>query len=270
MYHHRLFFSVLLAGLSLLLSLPAWGQVIYKDSTTEVSIIDGELCVGAIGSNETCFSADGSITQAGTASSDLGATDADSMSVTPSATPGYCPGDTDAPGSDKRVGCIRWNYKDGADGSENADFSISAIQGGVEEPEQIVYDESDDALELTPTVHAPRCVVLITAATYTIGSAGSHDAYGCTFINNDNDALTITAPAGVTGMHFKVMNGAGVTGAITIEPDASDLWVLAGVAGDAGDYIDSAGAAGDLAEVFFSGSTQWQVEYKVGTWAHEP
>jgi hypothetical protein len=245
------------------------GQVIYKDNDNEIRLVDGEFCFGTIGSNYTCIAADGSITNLGTASADLGAVDADSMTITPSSSPCWCPGDSDAPGADTTVGCICFEYKDGADGSENADLCISAIEGGVEEPEQLCFDESEGAWESTKPIKAPRETRLITAATYTIGDDSVQDAYGATFVNNDNDALTITAPAGVDGMNFKVMNGDGVAGIITLEPDAGDEWVLVGVAGDAGDYIASAGAAGEVAWVFFEAG-QWHVEYKVGTWAHEP
>jgi hypothetical protein len=66
--------------------------------------------------------------------------------------------DSDAPGTDKEVGKIEYQYIEGADGAENADFTISAMQGGTETL-VIGYDESDDQVDIPKEINASGGIV---------------------------------------------------------------------------------------------------------------
>jgi hypothetical protein len=107
-------------------------------------------------------------------------------------------------------------------------------------------------------------------ANYTIGTDYANEAYGTMFINSDNDTQTLTLPSAVAGMSLCVMNGQGVTAALTLDAGASDYIVLDGARTTvAAEYIVSSGAAGDFVCVFAADATDWYVMGKAGTWTEE-
>ena len=59
--------------------------------------------------------------------------------------------DSDAAGADKEVGITGYEYVDGGDGGENADWYVKAMQAG-SEVQVLGFDESDDRLETTKAV----------------------------------------------------------------------------------------------------------------------
>ena len=93
------------------------------------------------------------------------------------------------------------------------------------------------------------------------------EAYGSVFVNGDNDAVDLTLPSAVAGMAVFIVQGQGVSGAITIQPNTNDYLVVDGVRGSAAtDYV-STGAAGDRICVVAVSADDWVVTTETGTWA---
>jgi hypothetical protein len=106
-----------------------------------------------------------------------------------------------------------------------------------------------------------------TAATYTVGTDDSHESYGTLFINGDNDAIDFTLPSAVAGMSACFMQGQGVSGAITVQPNTGDYLVVDGVRGTAATDYDSSGDGGDKLCVIAMDATDWIVTSESGTWS---
>ena len=89
--------------------------------------------------------------------------------------------------------------------------------------------------------------VKTTAVNYTIGTTDPNELYGGVIYVTA--ACTLTIPAVAAGMHFTVI----VIGAFTvsIDPNASDLIYLDGVALADGDKITSPGTAGSIATLVY-------------------
>jgi hypothetical protein len=82
-----------------------------------------------------------------------GDTTVKSLTVSATTTPGSIALDSDAPGTDKEVGRIYWDYINGADGAENADAFWQSMQDGAEVT-IFQFDESDDQIETTKAINS--------------------------------------------------------------------------------------------------------------------
>jgi hypothetical protein len=166
---------------------------------------------------------------------------------------------------------------DNTGGSEPAAGAGFKIEGGTGDI-TITYNTTDNTLEISGAasgyvfdapVTTPATVSLKTAATYTIGTDDADEVYGSLFVNNDNDAIAFTLPSAAVGMNVDIHNGAGVAGAITVDCDASDAFILNGVQAANGEHIVSTGAAADSISVEAISNALWLVTARVGTWAEE-
>lgn len=107
----------------------------------------------------------------------------------------------------------------------------------------------------------------VTAATYTVGTDDANESYGTLFINGDNDAIDFTLPSAVAGMSGCFMQGQGVSGAITLQPNTGDYLVVDGVRGTIATDYTSGAAGGDKICVIAADATDWIVTSVSGTWA---
>jgi hypothetical protein len=165
---------------------------------------------------------------------------------------------------------------DNTGGSEPADGAGFKIEGGSGDV-TITYNTTSNTVEISGAsgytfdapIATPAAVSSKTAATYTIGTDDSDESWGSLFLNGDNDAIAFTLPAAQVGMGVTIMNGAGVSGAITVDCDASDAFVLNGVQASNGEAIVSTGAAADRITVEAISAALWLVTDSEGTWAEE-
>ena len=74
------------------------------------------------------------------------------------ADPGYTPYDSDAPGTDKTVGFIGWQYSDGADETENSNFLLQIIRAGSLHT-FLNFDESADELYIPSAAYISGILV---------------------------------------------------------------------------------------------------------------
>jgi hypothetical protein len=93
----------------------------------------------------------------------------------------------------------------------------------------------------------------ITAGNYTVGTTSALELKGGVIYVTG--AATITIPAVADGDSFTVVTVGAV--AVSIDPNASDLIVLDGVALDDGDKITNLSTAGDIAVLTYYDATGW-------------
>ena len=79
-------------------------------------------------------------------------------------------------------------------------------------------------------------------------------------------AMTLTLPTAASGYSLCMYSGQGSTAIIQIAPASGDYIVVDGVRGTAATALASSGAAGDSICVISSGTDDWYVTSKVGTW----
>jgi hypothetical protein len=106
-----------------------------------------------------------------------------------------------------------------------------------------------------------------TAATYTVGTDDANESYGTLFVNGDDDAIDFTLPSAIAGMSACFMQGQGVSGAITVQPNTGDYLVVDGTRGTAATDYASSGAGGDKICVVAVDATDWIVTTEQGTWS---
>ena len=106
-----------------------------------------------------------------------------------------------------------------------------------------------------------------TAATYTVGTDDANESYGTLFLNGDNDAIDFTLPSAVAGMSACFVQGQGVAGAITVQPNTGDYLVVDGVRGTIATDYTSGGEGADKLCVIAADATDWIVTSEIGTWA---
>jgi hypothetical protein len=181
-----------------------------------------------------------------------------------SATPQVVFLDSGAPGSDKEIGKIYYNYIDGSDGAENADFFIQAMQGG-SEVTVLQFDESDDQLEIAKkTTIAGGVVKTITANTTTL-SLTSADMGKIYPNSGDLDGSTINLPEASTVLGQSLTFVALSTQDFNINPyDATDQ--IRGLTNAAGDAIRATGTIGYSITLTAVGNDAWAVTAYYGTW----
>lgn len=93
----------------------------------------------------------------------------------------------------------------------------------------------------------------ITAGSYTVGTTDPNELYGGVIYVTS--AATITIPAVAAGVSFTVITIGAV--AVSIDPNASDLIYLDGVALDDGDKITNLSTAGDISVITYFDATGW-------------
>jgi len=91
-----------------------------------------------------------------------------------------------------------------------------------------------------------------TAATLDV-AADTH--YGGVACNGDADAIEIDLDAAVVGMNILIVDKAG--GAITLDPNGTDVIVYDGTAASAGEAIISSGAKGDFIGLICLTANEW-------------
>ena len=104
------------------------------------------------------------------------------------------------------------------------------------------------------------------AGAYTIGTDDAHEAYGTLFINSNVADLTLPASPAV-GMSGCLMQAAGVTGVMKLQPEGTENLVYQGVEKTAGTDLASAGAATDRICWVAITTDHWLITSSVGTWA---
>lgn len=127
---------------------------------------------------------------------------------------------------------------------------------------KIVYD----AVEAMDEIVLNGQVELEKTSAYTMTAADSGK------ITRVTGTTTITLPATVVGMKFKILNGNEDGVAVTISPNASDKIIGNGfTAADDKDAINTAATAkyGDFFEILGDGVDGWYVQAVKGTWARQ-
>jgi hypothetical protein len=121
---------------------------------------------------------------------------------------------------------------------------------------------------ITGDLFAPVNVMGLSSGTYTVGGGGDDDEKnGTLFVNTDNDAEVLTLTTAAAGMSGCLMNGQGVTAAISLVPASGDYLVLDGVRGTVATQIDSSGAAGDkICWVAYDATDVYITSY-TGSWS---
>lgn len=105
-----------------------------------------------------------------------------------------------------------------------------------------VYDQMEIVAALLR-----RVTTKITGTNYTLGTTDPNELYGGRIYVTG--ACTITIPAVAIGMNFEIITIGAV--AVSVDPNASDLIYLDGVALDDGDKITNLSTAGDYARFSF-------------------
>lgn len=98
--------------------------------------------------------------------------------------------------------------------------------------------------------------VKTTAANYTIGTTSAQELWGGVIFVTA--ACTLTIPAVAAGQSFTVITEGAV--AVSVDPNASDLIVLDGVALSDGDKITNLSTAGDMAVFVARDATGWSAQ----------
>jgi len=104
------------------------------------------------------------------------------------------------------------------------------------------------------------------AGAYTVGTDDAHEAYGTLFTNSNVANLTLPATE-VVGMSGCIMQEAGITGIITLQPAGGAHLVLDGVEMTDGTDLSSGGAATDRICWVCISSDHYLITSSVGTWA---
>ena len=153
------------------------------------------------------------------------------VNVGASAIPGMVALDSGAPGADKEVGKIYWNYVDGGDGGdgvENADSHWQAMQGG-SQVDILVFDESDDQIETTKNINTTGTLIAATAQvpkTVSIKVIADDTA-----VTTGDGKMYFTVPPAITGYNLTDADVAIYTASTSGTPtfqihnltDASDM-----------------------------------------------
>ena len=96
-------------------------------------------------------------------------------------------------------------------------------------------------------------VTKIATGAYTIGTTNAQELYGGVIYVTS--AATITIPAVAAGASFTVITIGAI--AVSVDPNASDLIYLDGVALSDGDKITNLSTAGDIAHFTYYDATGW-------------
>jgi hypothetical protein len=153
------------------------------------------------------------------------------------ANPGVTSLDSDAPGTDKTVGFMGWQYVDGADGAENSDWLLQIMQGGTLTT-VLAFDESDDQWETTKGFSGG-------IGTFTTFNLPSSDASPSTTAGQIRHDSTVT---GLTTGALAWYDGDEVRYIVDLDVlPSDDAYVVAYNATDDKFYMkaDSTGAGGD-------------------------
>lgn len=166
--------------------------------------------------------------------------------------------DSGNPGADKEIGKIYWDYVDGADGAENGDFFLQAMQDG-SEATYIQGDESDDQIEMKKKVDfeggtKSMTPMTDTAANFLANFTGAN-LYGGTFICST--AGTIQLPVMAVGMNFTIITAGNI--AVVIDTNAADGYLLDGVHGVEGANLTNLSTAGDIAVLQYYTADDWLI-----------
>ena len=102
-------------------------------------------------------------------------------------------------------------------------------------------------------LEASKVVTKVTSASYTVGTTNPRELYGG--IIYVTAAATITIPAVASGASFTVKTIGSV--AVSVDPNASDLIYLDGLALSDGDKVTNTSTAGDIAVFTYYDSTGW-------------
>ena len=230
-----------------------------------------------------------------------------SLTLDGSATPGMSAYDSDGAGATDYSGKIVWNMTTTTDDAETADVGIYTIYAGdvndvgyqiiewdgsaesfiIGDPtigEDLQFDLSTAG---TITVTSPgggteinySALQMVTtgdimgginvsskAGAYTIGTDDAHEAYGTMFTNSNVADLTLPASPAV-GMSGCLMQEAGVTGIMKLQPEGTENLVYKGVEMTAGTDLASAGAATDRICWVAITTDHWLITTATGTWA---
>ncbi len=247
------------------------GEVVIDVDDEDLEITDGGANQINIGSNTGVDTVDMNV--------DL---EVNSVTTDATANPGVVLQDSDAPGTDKDVGWFTSEYTSGADGSENSDVCIGAIQDGTEDTAQWCFDESDDQWE---TGKAIKAVSIDAGYLYeNVDAAGQTETISSTdcekmFYIFDDDIITFSLPASPicgdgAGKEFCFIYRSTSGGAdyIYLDPATGDDICLSGdVCLTAGYRVyNSSDARGDMICLRGRRSTDtydyWYEFISVGTW----
>lgn len=89
------------------------------------------------------------------------------LNLDAAATPGWTFRDSGNPGADKEIARLYADYVDGADGAENGDFFLQAMQGGSEHT-FLQFDESDDQVEIKDDLDMESNALKVASGSLTI------------------------------------------------------------------------------------------------------
>lgn len=180
-----------------------------------------------------------------------GATTVASLTITASTSPGFTPYDSDCPGADKTVGFMGWQYVDGADGSENSDWLVQVMQGGVLTT-ILAFDESDDQFEFKKNLdletHNLKTTGTIKGRMDPGADITGSTAHDTTELHNTfyhfTAAATVTLDAAADAGYGSVVTYwiRDAAEAAVIDPQAGEKINLAGTALAAGVAITATGA----------------------------
>ncbi len=206
-----------------------------------------------------------------------GGVTAASMITSPSATPQMIFKDSDASaGGDDNV-YFTVNCTDAGDTTEDCDITMYQQIAG--NPTAIMTSDADGvitwglahdlgALELVTTGDIMGGInVSSKAGAYTVGADDAHEDMGTMFTNSNVADITLKGTTAVVGASGCLMQEAGITGIMQLEPGTGSHLVYEGVEMTDGTPLASAGAATDRICWVGISSDHWLITASTGTWA---
>lgn len=226
--------------------------------------------------------------------------------VAAGASPGSIFDDSDCPGTDKEIARVEANFLSGADGAEDGSIWLESMLGGTERivwhwdsdteavtegdsatgediirdydtgtANQVTYSSNSGVTELnfsafnlvtTGNIMGGQNVS-IKAGAYTVGTDDPDEVRGTMFVNSNVADLTLAGTVAVVGASGCLMQGAGITGIMQLEPGTGSHLVYQGVEMSDGTPLASAGAATDRICWVGISSDHWLITSSTGTWA---
>ena len=200
----------------------------------------------------------------------LGEATATSLTLDASALPGWVFRDSENLGTDKEIAKIYANALTLTDGAEDGGLYLQVMASGSESTGVAINGLTTEidlsAFQLVTTGDIMGGVNVSTkAGAYTVGTDDAHEAYGTLFINSDVADLILPASPAV-GMSGCLMQAAGVTGIMKLQPEGTENLVYNGVEMTAGTDLASAGAATDRICWVAITTDHWLITSATGTW----
>ncbi|MCP4262753.1 MAG: hypothetical protein GY774_35390 [Planctomycetes bacterium] len=162
-------------------------------------------------------------------------------------------------------------------------FAITSVNGAFNEDFKIDTDSVDNTVVLSSTaateINASALQLVTTgdimgainvsskAGAYTIGTDDAHENFGTMFTNSNVADLTLPATTAVVGASGCLMQEAGVTGIMQLEPGTGSHLVYEGVEMNDGTPLASAGAATDRICWVAISADHYLITSAIGTWA---